>query len=116
MQAVALDFFEQLIHAALLGFALLLLALQLALGAASPPALPECLAGPAPSRRRLIALQARVTLGEIISQERIFPAALQDDPLYAAGDEDHDRQTKGQEFIGQNREDSEGQRGHKSRV
>src|SRR5260370_33803904 len=84
MQAVALDFFEQLVHAALLGDFLLLLLLPFALRAALPPALPEIGPRPASSGRRLIALQTRIALGEVVPQERIFAPSFQNDPLRTA--------------------------------
>src|SRR5262249_60068668 len=85
LQAQLLDLFEQLVHAALLGLALLLLALGLALGAALEPALQPALPPPRRGRRPpLLPLQAGVSLRESVAEERPLPAGLQPDPPPAA--------------------------------
>src|SRR5713101_7448597 len=62
--ALALDFLQELIHAALVGDAAFQFVLQLAGGAALQPALHDVrLLGPG-RRRRLVALQARIALRE----------------------------------------------------
>ena len=75
--ALAGDLLQKLVHAALVGLLLVLLALELAGGAALRPALIPI--EPAPRRggaRRLVALQAGVTLGKIVPEERFLAAAL----------------------------------------
>src|SRR5206468_1423902 len=84
--ALALHFVEQLVHAAVLGLAPLLLALHAPLGAFLLPALPEV--GPLPLGGRLVALQAGVALGEVVAEQRLLAAGLQVNQLLPARDVD----------------------------
>src|SRR6266404_4184366 len=98
LQAFALDFFQQLVHAALLGLALLHVALHFAGGAALQPALPD--ARPAPlARRRLVALETGVTLRKIVAEHRILAAVLQDDVLPLARHVDEQSQGEKQHAV-----------------
>src|SRR5262245_47677621 len=99
--AVALDLVEELVHAAFVGFFALGLAEAFFLGAFLQPALPEADLFLGGRRRRLalaqalVALQARVALGEIVAEERIFAAGLEQDELLGAGPVDEPRQQQG---------------------
>src|SRR5262245_55591250 len=95
---VALYLLQQFVQAALLGLALLLLALLPFLGAALHPAPPPALLGPGRRRRRLLApLQARISLREVVAEKGILAAALQQQPLLLARDVDKQRQAEHQQ-------------------
>src|SRR5690349_22731107 len=101
--AEALDLFEQLIHATFLFLLPLLLAQQLASLAALEPALEE-VGLPAARRGRLILLETRVTLREIVAEQRILAAGLEQDVLLPAGAVDEQRQRQHHDLVGQERD------------
>src|SRR5438105_14644140 len=84
LQALALNLFKKFVHAAFVSLALLQVALHLHGTAALQPALQKRLPAPL-SRRGLIALEACITLGEIVTEDRVLAAVLQHDELLPAG-------------------------------
>src|SRR5437667_8889514 len=108
LQALALDFFQKLVHAAFLGLAALLLALLALLCPLLEPALKEVRSA-APRRYRLVALQAGVSLREVVTKQRFFPARFEQNPLLPASDPNEQRQAEQQQLVHDQGDDADEQ-------
>src|SRR6266540_5618196 len=82
--SLAVDLVEQFVEATLFRDASLLGALLAGLAATLQPALPPALPAPRGSGRCLVALEAGVALREVVAEQRVLAAGLQNDPLLFA--------------------------------
>src|SRR5579862_6142739 len=96
--ALASNFVEQRVHPIFVGFLLFLLAAQFAGGSVLEPLL-EKVWLLFSLRQRLVALKARVALGKVVTEKRLFTAHFQIDPLLLAGHIDEARQAKQQQVF-----------------
>src|SRR5207249_10849164 len=92
---LALYLRQQLVQPGLVGGPLFLIALGLGLAATLQPALEPALAAPRWGGRHLVALQTGVALREVVAEQSVLAAGLQNDPLLPARDVDEEGQKGG---------------------